>query len=315
MLKRKIRVHKLSKVKKYIIVVFICMMSLTLTVSFGKYVYKRVLNLYFLTQNFFFESDKLKDPAASYSLNYWNGVDPYDIAININSFKNDKLKSSHDITYTTRYSCPNNVICSLSKTSGTVSANSNTDNFTFTMTPNAIFNDNDSVTFSVYASSTSPYVKELSATFTLIVGKYGLGHSIEDSAGDPYLTLRVTNTLDSYLVKESFSDTVSGNTVTYTEGNHISKAIYDVLTDINKRKCASAIITVAFDPTVVLIDNTSSDFIKAYDIETQSIGGYNYVKKFKFDMDSSISSVIKFYKKNKNADYSNSNVLTVTYRY
>lgn len=307
MLKRKIRIRKLSKVKKYIIIFFIGLTGITLTVSFGRYVYKKVLDLYFLTQNFYFESDKLKSPEARYSLNYWNGVDPYTIVVNLNSFKNDKLKSNSDITYTVRSVCPDNVICSLTKESGTISSTTNTDSFVFTMTPDAIFNDNDSVTMKVIATSSRPYVKELSASFTLNVGKYGLGHTIEDSSGNPYLNLKVTNTLDSYVVKEAFGD--------YVAGNHISKTVYDALSATDKSKCASAIITVSFDPNVVKIDNTAADFLKAYDVETQVIGGYNYVKKFKFDMDSSMSSVIKFYKKNKNADYSNTNVLNVTYSY
>ncbi len=307
MIRRKIKVKRLSNVRKYILIVFVSLVCLTLTVSFGRYVYLKVLDLYFLTKNFYFESDKLKSPEATYSLNYWNGVDPYSIVINVNSFKNDILKSNSDIEYTARYACPDNVICSLSKTSGTISSNSNTDSFVFTMTPDAIFNDNDRVTMKVYAESSSPYVKTLSASFTLIVGKYGLGHEIEDSSGRPYLNLKVTNTLDSYVVKEAFGE--------YVAGNHISKSVYDSLGDSDKRKCASAIITVSFNPNVVKVDNTSSDFMKAYNIETQVIDTYDYVKKFTFDMDSSVSSVIKFYKTNKSVDYSNTDVLTVTYSY
>ncbi len=307
MIKRKIRVKKLSNIRKYIVIVFISLTTLTLTVSFGRYVYIKVLDLYFLTKNFYFESDKLKSPEANYSLNYWNGVDPYQIVINVNSFKNDILKSNSDITYTTRYVCPDNVICTLSKDGGTISKNSNTDSFVFVMTPDAIFNDNDSVTMKVFAESTNPYTKTLSASFTLVVGKYGLGHEIEDSAGNPYLNLKVTNTLDSYVVKEDFGE--------YVAGNHISKSVYDALGDSDKAKCASAIITVGFDPNVVKVDNTATDFMNAYNVETQTINSFNYVKKFTFDMDSSVSSVIKFYKTNKNVDYSNTDVLTVTYSY
>ena len=286
MMKNRIKKLRLSNIQKYIIIVFISALAITFSVSFGRYVYTKVLDLYFMTQNFYFESDKLKSNNAIYSLDYWNGVDPYSIVVNLNSFKNDKLKSSSDIRYEISYECPSNVICSSSKNGGIISKSSNTDSFVFTMTPNAIFNDGDSTTVKIIASSTSPYVKSLSASFTFVVGKYGLGHEISDSVGSPYLNLKVTNTLDSYFVKEAF-----GN---YSSHDSISVDTYLSLSDENKEKCASAVITVSFDPTVLKIDNTATDFLKAYNIETQVIGGFNYVKKFTFDMDSSISDVIKF---------------------
>lgn len=308
MLRKRIKIHRLSKTKRYIIILFLCMLSITFAFSFGRYVYTKVIDLYFMTKNFYFESDKLKNPQATYSMNYWNGVDYYDIDINLNSFKNDILKSNSDITYNIRYECPQSIVtCSLSKSSGTISGNTNTDLVTFRMTPVAVFNDNDSVTFRIIAEATSPYQKTLSASFTLIVGKYGLSHVIEDAAGQAYLNLKVTNTLDSYIVKEDFG--------TYTAGNHISKAVYDSLSATDKEKCASAIINVSFNPNDLRIDNTNKDFMNAYNIQTSTISGYNYVRAFTFDMDSSVSNVIKFYKKNKSNNYSGTNAITVNYSY
>lgn len=301
------KVKKIPRVYEYIIIFCISLGLITFATSLGRYVYSKILDLYFMTQNFYFESDKLKSTTARYSLDYWNGVDPYDIVVNLNSFKNDKLKSSTDIKYNISYQCPNNVICSSSKANGTISKTTNTDSFVFTMTPDAIFNDNDSVTVTITASSTEPYVKTLSANFTFVVGKYGLGHEITDQSGDVYLNLKVTNTLDSYFVKEAF-----GN---YSVHDSISADTYSGLSPENKLKCASAVITVSFDPTVLKIDNTATDFLKAYNIETQTINNYDYVKKFTFDMDSSISDVIKFYKVNKNINYSGSNVISVNYDY
>ena len=310
MIRRRVRRriwNRLTNVQRLIILVFIASTLVTFSVSLGRYVYKKVLDLYFLTQNFYFESDKLKSNEAKYSLDYWNGVDPYNIVINVNSFKNDMLKSKSDISYDISYTCPNNVICDTSKDSSMISGETNTDSFVFTMTPNAIFNDNDSVTVYVKAKSTAPYVKTLSASFTFVVGKYGLSHEISDSEGSSYLNLKVTNTLDSYKVKEAFLD--------YNVGDSISSTIYNALSEENKKKCASAIITVAFDPNVVKIDNTATDYLNAYDIEVKKINNYNYVKKFTFDMNSSISNEVKFYKSNKSKNYSNTDVITVTYDY
>ena len=298
---------KLPKPYKIVILILIVSLFITFSTSFGRYVYQKVVDLYFTTKNFYFESDKLKSTEAVYSLDYWNGVDPYDIVINLNSYKNDILKSTTDITYNVTYVCPDNVICASTKDSGTISSSTNTDNFVFTMTPDDTFSDGDSVTVRVIASSTSPYVKTLSASFTFVVGRYGLSHEITDSSGSPYLTLRVTNTLDSYYVKEAFGD--------YSQGDNISATVYEGLSAANKAKCASAVITVAFNPTVVKVDNTATDYLRAYDIETQVINSYDYVKKFTFDMDRSISNVIKFYKVDKSANYSNTNVVSVTYEY
>ena len=299
--------RKIPRIYIYIIMFFVSLFLVTISVSFGRYVYSKILDLYFMTQNFYFESDKLKSNNARYSLDYWNGVDPYDIVVNLNSFKNDKLKSSSDIEYEISYECPSNVICSSSKEGGLISKSSNTDSFVFTMTPNAIFSDGESTTVKIIASSKKPYVKELSASFTFKVGKYGLGHEISDSSGSPYLNLEVTNTLDSYFVKEAFGS--------YSSHDSISVDTYLALSDENKKKCASAVITVSFDPNILKIDNTATDYLKAYNIETQVIDGYDYVKKFTFDMDSSISDVIKFYKDDKSIDYSNSSVISVTYDY
>ena len=299
--------RRIPRVYEYIIIFCICLFLITISVSFGRYIYSKVLDLYFMTQNFYFESDKLKSNNAKYSLDYWNGVDPYDIVVNLNSFKNDKLKSSADIEYEISYECPSNLICSSSKEGGVISGSSNTDSFVFTMTPNAIFNDGDSTTVKISASSKKPYVKTISASFTFKVGKYGLGHEISDSSGNPYLNLKVTNTLDSYFVKEAFGD--------YSFHDSISVETYLSLSSENKKKCASAVITVSFDPNHLKIDNTATDYLKAYNIETQEIDGFDYVKKFTFDMDSSISDVIKFYKDDKSIDYSGTNAISVTYDY
>jgi len=307
MLRRNFSLKRISKVKKYIIIIFLCMISFTLALTFGRYVYTKVLDLYFLTKNFYFESDKLKYPEASYSSNYWNGVDPYDIVINLKTLKNDKLKTNSNVTYTITKQCPNTVSCTLSKAGDTISKDTNLDTVNFTMTPIASFNDNDTVTMRIIATSTSPYTKTLSATFTLTVGKYGLSHVIEDEAGRPYLNLKVTNTLDSYVVKEAF-----GNN---TPGNHISQAVYDSLSDTDKAKCASAVIGVSFNPNVIKIDNTNKYFMDAYNVQTQVINSFDYVNSFTFDMNPSISNTIKFYKNDKSMNYSNSNVLTVTYYY
>lgn len=306
----KFKVNKISKNFKIVLAIFIIILILPLTVSLGRYVYNKILDLYFLTQNFYFESDKLKTNGASYSLDYWNGVDPYEIVINLNSYKNNSLKSDADIDYKTSYECSDGVICNISKTTGTIYSSSNNDSFILSVIPDKTFKDGESALINIKASSTSPYKKELSASFELTVHKYGLSHEISDKSGNVYLEVKVTNTLESYTVNEAFDN--------YKKGDQINIDTYDVLSDENKKKCYSAIITIGFDPDVVYINNNNSTtFLNAYNIKTKVINNYDYVSEFTFNMDANSSSTVKIYKKDTDKDYSSSgdDIVKVSYDY
>ncbi len=305
----KFKINKIPKNIKIIIVIFIILLVLPLAISLGRYIYNKVLDLYFLTQNFYFESDKLKLGGTNYSLDYWNGVDPYEIVINLNSYKNNSLKSDTDVDYKTSFECSEGVICNVSKTTGTIYSSSNNDNFIVTVTPNKTFKDGESASIKVNASSTSPYKKDLSATFELTVHKYGLSHEISDKSGNVYLEVKVTNTLESYTVKEAFDK--------YEKGDQINIDTYSELSDENKKKCYSAIITMSFDPDVVYINNNSTTFLNAYNIKTKVINNYEYVNEFTFNMEANTSSTVKIYKKDTDEDYSSSgdDIVKVSYDY
>ena len=223
--------------------------------------------------------------------------------------KNNSLKSSTDIDYLVNYNCPSNVTCNVTKTKGTIYKSSNNDIFYLTIIPKETFKDGESVSVDLSALSTSPYKKSLSATFKLVVGKYGLSHEISDSSNNIYLEVKVTNTIESYTIKKAFS--------TYKVGDSISMDVYNSLTKEEKANCVSASITISFDPNVVYINNNSTTFLNGYDIKTTKINNYDYVNKFTFNMDANTSSVVKLYKKDKTKDYSNSgnSIVKVTYSY
>ena len=93
---------------------------------------------------------------------------------------------------------------------------------------------------------------------------------------------------------------------------------YQALSASEKQNCASAIITLRFDPNVILLDMTSEFYQNAFDIETVQINNYEYIKAFSFKIDAMSSSNIKFYKKtvSNNYSYPNENansIITVTY--
>lgn len=304
---KKIKVHKIPKFKKKILIVLIILLCLPISFTLGRFVYNKVLDLYFTSKNFFFESDKLTVDGAVYSLDYWNGVDPYNVVINLNSFKNNELKSTSDVTYEINYTCSSEIICNTTKDKGTIYSDTNTDSLTITMTPNSIFKDGDSVVLKVEAKSLSPYEKTLSAEFELVVGKYGLSHEIVDSRNNVYMELKITNTLDYYTVKESFDG--------YSVGDRISSDDYASLSVQNKEKCASAIITLKFNPDVIYTDNNNTTFLNSYNVKTEKIDGFDYINEFTFKMDSTSSTVVKFYKKDVTKNFTGTNVISVSYDY
>ena len=208
---KKIKIRKLSKSQRILIIIFIILISLTLVVTLGRYVYTFARNLYFSTKRFYFQSDKLTENTTHYSLDYWNGVDPFSFTINMSSEKNNSLKSASDINYKITYECPDTVICASDKDTSIIYEESASDNFTVTLTPQKTFQDGDKVEIKITAESVKPYRKTLSATFELVVGKYGLSHEIDDAKGDVYLELKVTNSLETYTVKTAFGEYNAGD--------------------------------------------------------------------------------------------------------
>lgn len=293
---KKIKIRKLSKSQRILIIIFIILISLTLVVTLGRYVYTFARNLYFSTKRFYFQSDKLTENTSHYSLDYWNGVDPFSFTINMSSEKNNSLKSASDINYKITYECPDTVICASDKDTSIIYEESASDNFTVTLTPQKTFQDGDKVEIKITAESVKPYRKTLSATFELVVGKYGLSHEIDDAKGDVYLELKVTNSLETYTVKTAFGE--------YNAGDQISSSVYNSLTEEEKSNCKSATITVSFDPDVVYIDNNNSTFRTAYDIKTEKKGNFDYVNEFTFDIEATSGTYIRFYKKDSTKDYS-----------
>lgn len=286
----------LKRIKKHKVLVFLILIPfLVLVGTFGRFVYNEIQKHYFNSKNFYFESDKLKTELATYQINNYNGVDNYNISINLNSFKNNILKATSDINYEITYTCSTNANCNLSKTDGIIYSSANSDNFIATIAPNVQLHDKDVIWIEIHAKSTFPYEKELSARFVLKVGYYGLSHSIEDESSSPYLELKITNTLDYYVVLNAFG--------TYNVNDKIDISTYLSLTPTNQAKCASAIIKLDFDPNLVLFDITSEAYDDALVTNTVNIGGFDYINSVTFKMDAVSSQIVRFYKKNSSLDY------------
>ena len=280
--------------KWYVFIVIVIILSSTVF-TYGRYIYNDIKEMYLTSKNFYFNSDKLTMNRAIYQVDNWSAIDNYSITIGLNNYKNNLVSTKSDIGYKLSYTCSNNITCSISKTEGVIYASEMTDYFTLVLSPSVTFNDGDTAWIEVLAESIYPYKKEISARFVLKVGKAILSYTIDDEKGSPYLNFNITNTMDYYMVKSAFDD--------YNVGDRIDVNNYLSLSDENKKKCLSAYITLEFDPNYVLLDLTSSSYLKASDYTTIKIDGYDYVNSISFDMDAISSEVVKFYKVDASLDY------------
>ena len=286
--------NKLNKKKVYI-TLGIILLIITIGLSYGRYAYNGIKDFYLASKNFYFNSDKLKQNRAIYQIDNWSGVDPYLLTINLNNSKNNLVHANTDIAYEISYVCSSNALCSTSKTNGTLYEDSITDYFTALITPNAALQNDDEVWMEITVKSTYPYKKSLSARFIFKVGIPGISYAIDDVKGRPYFDLSVTNTTDYYLVKEAFG--------TYEINQRIDYNTYSSLSEEDKAKCALPLITLTFDPSVVILDMTNTAYLNAENYTTTEIDGYNYVNSISFRIALESSEAVKFYKANANMDY------------
>ena len=307
------------------------------TFSFSRYVYTIVKDYINMTSTFFFKSDFLSEKNPEYTITNWSGVDAYTLTINMNSIKNELKKAEVDISYAIELECEDTVTCLLSKNAGIIYASDgsedqrNRDSFTVTVTPKQAFDSNETTRFKVKTTSTSPYTKSISAEFVLKVEKVGISYEITDAPNSVYSVLRITNSVTYYTVQEAFGS--------YSVGDEIDSNTYNHLSAENKAKCASAILNLSFDPRVVAIDMTNSYYLDAFAkreyttskyhlieeafssyqvgdlIDKQTYNSlsnanknkcsdeYEYIDSFKIRINPTSSADIRFYKQDKNANY------------
>lgn len=284
--------HKKARVFS---IAFISVLSVFFLINFGRYI-KDIINNYITrTQRFYFNSDRLTVDNKKYEINFWTGNSDYEIGINVDSLDNALRGAEMDLVYYIECEADAGMQCILNRNSGTISNLTNKDSFTVTAHPTRVFAEGESASIRIKARVEEPFQKELSGEFTFVVGKYKMNYKIEDKVSQPYLTSVISNTLNDHIVIYPFDG--------YNQGDPITEEQYNLLSDDNKKKCASAIITLSFDPTVVRLDMTNYYYQHRLSQEIQTIDGYDYVNKFTFAINPKTSVAIKFYKLNTNADY------------
>lgn len=269
---------------------------LLISPSLGRYLVNTIKDSYLASKSFYFNSDKLTWDRRIYQIDNWSGVDTYSFTINLNNELNNLVHANTDIEYEISYICSTNATCLVSKSSGTLYQEARQDQFTVQITPNTALSNNDEVSIEVIVESTYPYSKTISGKFILKVGIPGIAYEINDVLGRAYFDLAVTNTTDYYLVKTAFDS--------YQVNQRIDYQTYSNLSEANKEKCALPLITLTFDPSVVILDMTSNAYQNAETFTTTTIGGNQYVNSVSFRIELESSVVVKFYKANTNMDYS-----------
>ena len=293
-MKKKFKLNK--KIVFLGIAIVLCLIMVIFNpVTIARYVYNAIRNYYLETQDFYFNSDKMSLNNSLYQIDNWDGVEDFSVTFNMNSIKNNLVVSKSDISYNLSYTCSSNVSCTSSKNNGVIDSLSNRDYFIINIHPIVSLQEGDSVWLNVSSTSISPYVQTISGRIQLNVGIPGLTYEIMDEANRPYLNFSLTNTFDFYKVIRAY-----GN---HAVGEEISSSAYRNLPSSEKENYASALITLSFDPHVVLLDLTSEFYQDAVSHSEVTIDGYQYVNSITFKVNPISSEMIRFYKKNASMNY------------
>lgn len=281
--------------KQILVLSVLVIFGLSLVSILARYVMNYANDFYTRAQEFYFYSDKLKENNPTYRIEQWTGVDTYTIPIKLSTAKNSLEKVTYDINYTVNYSCSSNITCQLNKTTGIIYATNNEDNITLQITPNTSLNTGDIAEVNITATTSVPYQKSIMAKFKLIVGDSEYTYKIEDSVGQIYCDLIITNTTNYYLVQTAFGP--------YSVGDRINIHTYYELTDEERENCVpTKIVKFEYDPQILSLDMANTT-VKLFDMGTELQGTTEYVTGYKVGVGAESSARVRFYKADSTQDY------------
>ena len=278
---------KKLKIHTKLIIGIIIIVGTLIVSTLAKYVIEEYHDYFLNAKNFYFTSNRLKKDNPTYLINNWSGVGSFNISFDLLAQKNELVYSPYDIPYTVSFVCPNDVTCSLSKTSGTIyeSNTNHSDSVVLSVNPSRNYNENERLTIQLIATSTSPYIETIRATFEYVVGKQGVSYEIEDTANQVYLMLKITNAINYCRVNEAF--------LTYSVGDFIDNSVYRNLDPNDKPKCIGKKIDLSFDPNTLLLDTTDR-IITNTNYGTTTINGVDYINSLSISIEPVSTIAIKF---------------------
>lgn len=283
--------------KVSIVILLFLLIFLGIGTAFGRYIYNIIDNYILETKGFYFNSSILAVNTKEYKVNNWDGVNSYDLTIDLNNRKNSLKSTEVDIEYNIEVSCSDDVVCQVNKDTSIIYKDVHTDSYQITITPNRNFESNETIEVVTSVTSTSPYKKVLSGKYIIGVETNDFSYDIEDSVNNSYMILNLVNSVPFYEVETAFGS--------YNVGDFIDLEEYDLLNDNDKDKCFSAIVTVKFDPNLVFLDMTVNSYLHRIDNseKTDVIDNYEYISEYKFKVPATSSEKILFYKSDKKKDY------------
>ena len=284
--------------KKISIVVLSCLVVfLLVSVTFGKYIYNIVDSYILETKGMYFNSSVLGVNTKEYVIYNWDGVNDYPLSVDLNNKKNSLKKTNSDIEYEINVTCSEGVNCTASKSGDIFYKNADADSFEIIADPINAFVAGEKIDIFIEVVSSYPYKKVLSAKYTLYVETSNFSYNIEDAPKNNFMVLNLTNSVTFYEVETAFGS--------YRVGDFVSLDDYALLSDADKAKCYSAIVTVNFNPSDLQLDMTANSYLKriANSQKVVAVSGHNYVYEFRFKVPATSSEKIIFYKSNYALDY------------
>ena len=283
--------------------------GLTIGYTAAKYIIEEFHSYYTNSKHFYFTSNILTKEESLYQVNNWIGMGSFTLSYDLFSKDNEYVYTDYDIPYETFFTCPEDLMCSIDKTTGTIYQASHSDTVTLSVSPTRPYQEGETMTIELMAKSTSPYVTELKAKFEYIVGKQGVTYEIEDQKNQAYLLLKVTSALSYCTITEAFS--------TYSVGDSIERSVYNTFTPEEKKKCHGQDVHLDFDPSILRLDTTSNILENATNTKT-TVGDYEFINHLDFNIAPMSTIAVKFYKQQPSMNYTypitnSSSIVTVTF--
>lgn len=306
--------------KKYLLIaLFVSLVLIFVPVTYSRYFYSEILTHILETEGFYFNSTTLSSTGTNHFVSNFDGVNTYTISVDVNSRKNSLIKTNVDVSYDIAISCPEIATCRLSKTSGVISHSTNIDSYSIDVTPTVRIESGQSIAITTVVTSTEPYVTSLRGTFNIGVTDDDFLYQIKDSVNASYLEVELTNNVSFYKVREAFGD--------YPVGKELTLEEYNSLSSDNKKKCYSALVTLTFDPNILLLDLTDTTYVNKLSNTTRNVSitevdnsshSYSYVDSYTFVMGANTLRKIIFYKNDITQNYAypipnNSPIVNVSY--
>ena len=118
-------------------VMSILIIFLILSVVFARYIYNIINNYILETKHMYFYSSVLDVNGKNFSIQNWDGFEPYHFTVDLRNYKNDDRRSDVDIPYTISITCDDTkVTCTTTKGSGaTLAHTTDSDSFIVDVVP------------------------------------------------------------------------------------------------------------------------------------------------------------------------------------